>query len=153
MIALSIRQPWAWLIVNGYKDVENRTWSTPYRGEFLVHAGMTCTVAQYDEAMLFVEHIAPALVAKVPALEDLPRGGIVGKAVLIECVAKKASVYFKNGLSPWFVGSDEDGVGFVLRNGMPLPFRPWKGRLQFFNVPDHEGPNFGKTNCYFRGEA
>ena len=38
MKALSIKQPWAWLIVNGYKDIENRTWKTNYRGTFLVHA-------------------------------------------------------------------------------------------------------------------
>jgi len=25
MYALSIRQPWAWLIVHGWKDIENRT--------------------------------------------------------------------------------------------------------------------------------
>lgn len=30
---LSIRQPWAWLIVNGYKDIENRTWPTHFRGK------------------------------------------------------------------------------------------------------------------------
>jgi tetratricopeptide (TPR) repeat protein len=40
MKALSIRQPWAWLIVHGVKDVENRTWRTNFRGRFLVHAGM-----------------------------------------------------------------------------------------------------------------
>ena len=38
--ALSIRQPWAWLILNGYKDLENRTWRTDYRGPLLIHAGM-----------------------------------------------------------------------------------------------------------------
>ncbi|WP_229215634.1 ASCH domain-containing protein [Duganella sp. CY15W] len=38
MKALSIRQPWAWLIVNGYKDIENRSWSTNVRGKVLVHA-------------------------------------------------------------------------------------------------------------------
>ena len=36
--ALSIRQPWAWLIVNGYKDIENRDWPTKFRGRMLVHA-------------------------------------------------------------------------------------------------------------------
>jgi hypothetical protein len=30
--AISIRQPWAWLIVNSFKDVENRSWKTKYRG-------------------------------------------------------------------------------------------------------------------------
>ena len=40
MKALSIKQPWAWLIVNGFKDIENRTWRTKIRGEFLIHAGI-----------------------------------------------------------------------------------------------------------------
>jgi len=38
MKILSIRQPWAALIVSGAKDVENRTWPTRYRGPLLVHA-------------------------------------------------------------------------------------------------------------------
>lgn len=37
-LALSVRQPWAWAIVAGYKDIENRTWSTPYRGPLLIQA-------------------------------------------------------------------------------------------------------------------
>ncbi len=35
---LSLRQPWAWLIVNGYKDIENRSWRTNHRGPLLIHA-------------------------------------------------------------------------------------------------------------------
>src|SRR5438105_11911405 len=36
--AVSIRQPWAWLVVMGYKDVENRSWRTNHRGALLIHA-------------------------------------------------------------------------------------------------------------------
>lgn len=39
MLALSIRQPWAWLIINGGKDIENRDWPTKFRSRILVHAG------------------------------------------------------------------------------------------------------------------
>ena len=39
--AISIRQPWAWLIVNGYKDVENRVWFAKLRGRVLIHAGVS----------------------------------------------------------------------------------------------------------------
>jgi hypothetical protein len=39
--AISIRQPWAWLIVNGYKDVKNRIWAANLRGRVLIHAGAT----------------------------------------------------------------------------------------------------------------
>ena len=38
MKALSIRQPWAWLILHGGKDIENRTWATKLRGRVLIHA-------------------------------------------------------------------------------------------------------------------
>lgn len=38
METLSVKQPWASLIVCGAKDVENRTWTTPYRGRLLIHA-------------------------------------------------------------------------------------------------------------------
>ncbi|AWI90326.1 hypothetical protein C0214_19955 [Methylobacterium sp. DM1] len=33
--ALSIMQPWAWLIVNGHKDIENRDWRGHFRGPAL----------------------------------------------------------------------------------------------------------------------
>lgn len=36
---LSIRQPWADLIVSGKKDIENRSWPTKFRGSFYIHAG------------------------------------------------------------------------------------------------------------------
>ncbi len=37
--ALTIRQPWAWAVIYGGKDVENRRWRTAYRGPLLIHAG------------------------------------------------------------------------------------------------------------------
>ncbi|MGW0334273.1 ASCH domain-containing protein [Streptomyces sp. NPDC003011] len=35
---LTVRQPFAWAIVAGLKDVENRTWETPHRGRLYIHA-------------------------------------------------------------------------------------------------------------------
>lgn len=42
--ALTIHQPWANLIVEGRKFVENRVWASTYRGPILVHAGKGSTV-------------------------------------------------------------------------------------------------------------
>ena len=39
MRALTIKQPWAWAIIHGGKDIENRDWVTSYRGPLLIHAG------------------------------------------------------------------------------------------------------------------
>lgn len=38
MKALSIKQPWASLIAQGIKDIENRTWKTKFRGRIFIHA-------------------------------------------------------------------------------------------------------------------
>jgi len=48
MKALSVRQPWAWLIANNLKPIENRTWPTRYRGAFLIHAGQTFDLQGQD---------------------------------------------------------------------------------------------------------
>lgn len=39
MKILTLKQPWATLVAEGYKKYEFRTWKTNYRGEILIHAG------------------------------------------------------------------------------------------------------------------
>ena len=41
MKALTIKEPWATLIIDGYKKYEFRSWKTNYRGKILIHAGMS----------------------------------------------------------------------------------------------------------------
>lgn len=126
MRALSIRQPWAWLIVHAGKDIENRSWATKYRGPLLVHASMGATKSQYWDAMAFIYDREKPLLPhdfKVPALEELQRGGIIGRVDVVDCVAASDS--------GWFMGE----FGLVLRNPEPLPFRLFKGSLGLFKVP------------------
>ena len=82
MKAISIRQPWAWLIVNGYKDVENRTWSTKYRGPILIHTGKKLDPA-FDELR---EELREEFDIHVPPRKELPRGGVVGQTTIVDCV-------------------------------------------------------------------
>lgn len=134
MMALSIRQPWASLILKAGKDIENRTWSTRYRGRILIHAAKGMTRDEHEDAIAFaVEAIRsdprnagnPKTTLRELgfAFKDLQRGGIIGSVEIVDCVSDSAS--------PWFVGPQ----GFVLRDPQPLPFRPLKGRLGFFEVP------------------
>jgi ASCH domain len=46
---ISILQPYAWLIVNGHKDIENRGWPTRFRGRILIHAGKKYSRLEHDE--------------------------------------------------------------------------------------------------------
>ena len=57
MKALTIKQPWASLIIYGDKDVENRSWPTSYRGPLLIHAGKGYDVNgdQYIDAPIPLE--------------------------------------------------------------------------------------------------
>lgn len=122
--AISIRQPWAWLILNAGKDIENRDWKTEFRGNCLIHASKSGTRSDYNDAIDFlVDRGLDRLQYDLPALEHLEKGGIVGSVEIVGCT--------DNSESPWFVGE----YGFVLRNPKPLPFVPCKGRLGFFNVP------------------
>ena len=132
--ALSIRQPWAWLIVHGHKDIENRDWPTNFRGPLLVHAGLTLPRRAYEEVR---EELAVAglLPATFPDFEALKLGGFVGWTRVVDCVTEHAS--------PWKTSYPFEGVpsyGFVLRDSRPMPFVPWKGRLGFFNVPEGTVP-------------
>lgn len=113
--ALSIRQPWAWLIVNGFKDIENRTWNTKHRGEFLIHAAEAVDWDAYHKLM----HKGHQL----PRIRELERGGIVGRATLVDVLEES------NG-SEWWIGPR----GFVLKDAQVLPFHKVRGRLLFFNV-------------------
>lgn len=123
MKAISIRQPWAWLILNAGKDIENRSWPTRFRGRVLIHASKGMTIDEYEDASGFVEFkVDDRLI--LPGAEELQRGGIVGEVEIVDCVSRSSS--------PWFVGP----YGFVLRNPKPLPFAPCRGSLGFFDVPD-----------------
>jgi len=116
---ISIRQPWAWCIFHG-KPVENRSWWTNYRGPLGIHAAKGMTRAEYE----FCRAFAARLGLTVPPMADLPRGGIVGRAKLVDCVSRHAS--------PWFFGPN----GLVLEDAEPLPFIPLKGALGLFDVPE-----------------
>jgi hypothetical protein len=128
-LALSIRQPWASLILLAGKDIENRTWETRVRGPILIHAAKGMTKREYQDAMDFAHEVDSRRLYALEALFDslclanLPRGGIIGSVILVDCAYQSDS--------PWFQGP----YGFVLRDPKPLPFVPVKGQLGFFDVP------------------
>lgn len=116
MKAISIRQPWAWCIIAGYKDIENRTWPTKYRGRILIHAPQTIDT----EGVEILREVFEEEGIDFPL--EFKTGGIVGSAVLKDCVTSHNST--------WFSGP----YGFVLKKARQLPFRPYRGRLGIFNV-------------------
>ncbi|MDX3885575.1 MAG: ASCH domain-containing protein [Sphingomonas sp.] len=124
MKALSIRQPWAFSIIHGGKDIENRSWPTRYRGPLAVHAAKGLTEDEIDVWKLFLDARdlrGDWLTGKT--IGDLYRGGIIGVVDVVGCVQSSSS--------PWFNGQ----YGFVLANPRPIEPVACKGRLGFFDLP------------------
>jgi ASCH domain len=118
MKVIVIRQPWAWLIVHGYKDIENRTWATRYRGTLLIQASANRpTKRKLEEIRLFARRRG------VELPEEFERGGIVGMAKLESCITSSQS--------KWFEGP----IGWVFSNPKKLQFIPLKGQLGLFDPP------------------
>lgn len=120
--ALSIRQPWAWLIVNRYKTIENRNTLKNFTGDFLIHTGL-----QQDKKWLInsteklKKHIEEINFNHPPQIKgEWESGGIIGHAKITGFVEKSDS--------PWFVGK----YGLLIKDANPLPFTPCKGKLGFF---------------------
>jgi hypothetical protein len=119
---LSIRQPWCWAMCSESippefrKNLENRNWSTKYRGPILLHAALK--QQRQKEITAFLE-MATGL--EVP--KDPPLGGIVGKAKIVDVISKSKS--------PWFSGD----FAFVLEDMQETPFIPCKGQLGIY-YPD-----------------
>lgn len=118
MKVIVIRQPWAWLIVNGIKDIENRSWGTRYRGPLLIQASARrSSKREMEDLRVFARKRG----AKLP--DKFEFGGIVGIVRLDDCVDKSKS--------KWFEGP----VGWVVSSPEKLPFAPLKGRLGLFDPP------------------
>lgn len=126
MKVLSIRQPWAWLIVSGYKDVENRTWSMHHRGPLLIHAAKGMTDDELTNAAHFV---SGNFGIRLPREMDLPRGGIVGVVEALRCV--QCPIERPYHLSGWH---EEGRFGLYLAHAASLPFHQCKGQLGFFTL-------------------
>ena len=128
MKALSIKQPWAWAIIHAGKDVENRTWTTNYRGPLLIHASKTfdfCGYIWLVENAICNEKIH-LCIDDVPSQEGFQMGGIIGMVNLKKMV--RSTDY-----SPWMFGP----WGWVFENPKPIEFIPYKGRLGLFDVPNN----------------
>lgn len=131
MRVLSIRQPWASLIIKGFKDVENRSWRTLIRGEIAVHASVSKAEDDWEDAIITVAAIRAIafseaekwLIKAIGDSDKLPRGAVLGTVEITDCKRERTS--------PWHF---DENWGFYLQNPKELkkPI-PAKGKLGFWD--------------------
>lgn len=125
MKVLTIKQPWATLIMQGNKRFEFRSWKTNFRGEFLIHAGKGID----KEAMERLKKYLP---------EEIPTGKILGKVTLTDCIAMNddlAEMLDKENNDIYTSHSFSNNYAFKLENVQVFdtPIEA-KGQLGFWNI-------------------
>jgi uncharacterized protein (UPF0264 family) len=126
--ALSLKQPWATLLVHGLKTIEIRRWSSTRLGRVLIHAAQHPDTQEQAWARL-PEHLHG---------DARQLGGIVGAGDLTGCIAYRSARAFAADQAlhlndtKWFRPPVLFGLTFA--NLTPLPFRPYPGWMRFFPV-------------------
>jgi len=122
---LSIRQPWANAILNGLKDVENRSWRTlAVRGRILLHASsnvQTDDLRNWNQFLKDRGMNADEMNAKVRE-GGIKYGGIIGSVEILDCI--------KDSPSKWYTGQ----WAYILANPEPLEFVHVRGLPGFFRL-------------------
>lgn len=117
MKALSLKQPFAELVVSGRKTIELRKWNTKFRGKFLVHSSK----------------IPDRKSMKKFGVKDLPLGMIVGKAEIVNVKKYDDKREFNEDKSKHLANKNWGKYGFVLDNIKRVKPIPAKGMLGFWN--------------------
>ena len=131
MKAISLRQPWPWFILQGGKHLENRGWTSSYRGPVLIHSSKGWDEEEMQDDLEMATRIARSLgglpASGAPTLETLKseRGCIVGVVTIVGCLVESDN--------PWFFGPK----AFVLEDALPFVDKvPCRGDRGLFTVPD-----------------
>lgn len=117
MKALSLKQPFAELVVSGRKTVELRKWNTKFRGTFYIHASK----------------IPDRRAMSKFGFKDLPLGCIVGCATLVDVLVYD-DTSFAEDRDKHLAGSSFGKFGFVLKDCKRLEKKYVKGKLGFWEV-------------------
>lgn len=122
MKALSLKQPFAELILQGKKKIELRKWNTKFRGDFLIHASK----------------IPDSKAMKKFKFNDLSRGCIVGKAKLVDVKKYNNEEEHKADQNLHLATTFWGNYGFVLEDVKRIKEIPYKGKLNFWDYKTPE---------------
>lgn len=162
MKAISIKQPWASLIVQGLKNIENRAWKCPekYIGKrVLIHASEKPVKEGWD-ALTEEQH--NELPVEIP-IKKLPTSKIIGSVKIVDCVINHPSIWAEKsaaygfdkdvypGGCPSSFGREGDIYNWVLSDPILYenPIENIKGKLSFWNYDKIEEVTIECPECGF----
>ena len=104
-VVITVKQPWAALIIAGLKPVENRSWSTRHRGRLHIHA------AARDDRDAWAS-LTEAEHAAVADLGPVARSAIIGSVDLVDVVRDEVMAVVKASFRPEFLNRIDETVVF-----------------------------------------
>jgi len=126
--ALTLWQPWAWLVANGHKDIENRPKGfsfKSFRGDFWIHAGLQTGPASSRVA----RELAAAAGITIPSLVGSDHfGAIIGRATIVAIIPPCAN----ECPHPWHFPAQ---WGFKVRDARTVKPVACRGYQGFWGVP------------------
>ncbi len=126
MKCISLKQPYAELLVSGKKTIECRTWSTRFRGDFLIHASKTADI----EACIYYKM----------NIKSVVKGSIIGKALIYDIkkyVTNEEFVLDKNKHLSLQNLHNKIIYGFLIKDAVRFTKTiPYLGKLGFFEVDE-----------------
>lgn len=104
MKVLTVKQPWAFLLCSGLKDIENRTWKTNYRGTLLIHSS-AIGIDYKNPNSLFTKEQWEAIPKETQQnmlnMSCINTGAIIGSVELVDCVQNHPSIWAEKGVWNW----------------------------------------------------
>ncbi|OFX56300.1 MAG: hypothetical protein A2066_12925 [Bacteroidetes bacterium GWB2_41_8] len=160
MRAITVKQPWAYLICSGKKDIENRTWYNMFRGRVLIHASAKPVkminpnnVFTYQQWESFSTEEQVQLICSGTSFKPLQNSSIIGSVEIVDCVVNHESIWAEK--SELVIGENkvcqpQTIYNWVLDNPIMFPEPiPAKGKLSFWDYPgilaepeEKDGPLF-----------
>src|SRR3989344_1955775 len=114
MKVLSLKQPFAELILQGRKTIELRKWNTKFRGEFLIHSSKIPSFADMK---------------KFGFERNLPTGKIVGRAFLVDVKEYRSPREFNSDIDKHLASEEWGKYGFILNHVRRIKMIPARGML------------------------
>lgn len=133
--AISIKQPWAYLICAGIKDVENRTWATKYRGRVYIHASAKLVGQYFSEGVFTADQLNYLIQSKkIDLIEKVQLSAIIGHVDIVNCISKA-----RNGKGSDSIWAEPDCFHWILRNPVLFdkPILNVKGKLSFWDCSEY----------------
>ena len=144
MKALSLKQPWAELVLQKKKKIEIRKWNTHFRGEFLIHASK---IPDKNAMKRFGFKISNKKTQKKTkpnyttypkrfGFKELPLGYIVGKATLLDVKRYKNNSEFKKDKNLHLATKEFGNYGFILKDVKRIKPIKCNGNLNFWEFKE-----------------